>query len=155
MFFKSLLLATLLATTPLLSQAQTANPYTPDHINFLTPPGNFEELGVTPKELGEWVNSLDSIFSNVFKKDIDEKTTNKVVIVYTGIKGIQKPEHICKKDYTKCVSMSVEIKYTDNISSEQIEKFGKEVEKIKPIKINNPSSQKDAIFVSYTNTLKM
>lgn len=138
-----------------ISYAQISkNGYTPDHINFLTPAENFQDLDISPKEMGKWINSVDNIFNQVFAKDIAEKNENKVVMVLATIKAIDKSGDACKKDYTECVMMGIEIKYTENIPQEQIEKFSNQLNQVKEIKIGNTKSLKEGVFISYLNTRK-
>ncbi len=144
-------LATLIASTP--AQAETA--YIPDHVNFISSAESFEELDLSPKEMGEWINSVDSIFAKTFAKDIaNKKSANKSVGITVTIKAIENEPNICAEEYERCVFMKVDFNYSDNISKSQMESFTKQVDQLKDIRINNSSSKKEAVFMTYLNTKK-
>ena len=50
--------------------------------------------------------------------------------------------------------MKVEFNYSDNVSQSQMDSFTKQVDQLKDIRINNSSSKKEAVFMTYLNTKK-
>jgi hypothetical protein len=143
------------ALATLIASKHEQPAYIPDHVNFISSGESFEELDLSPKELGEWINSVDAIFAKTFEKDIsNKKSANKSVGIIVTIKAIEHEPNICEEDYERCVFMKVEFNYSDNVSQSQMDSFTKQVDQLKDIRINNSSSKKEAVFMTYLNTKK-
>jgi hypothetical protein len=117
----------------------------PPHLTKIAFLGNqeaFEDLEVDANDMARWANQTDKAFLKVFGEELGTVKENaKLVGVIVALNAIKQPEAVCKKDYTKCVLMTINIQFSDNIPKEQIKEFNEEFSKIKEIKIGNFKSK--------------
>jgi len=149
--FKAIILTAIFSLSTLVYAETDLNvPYVEDNVNFLSSEKSFVDLDIDPAEMGRWINELDDVFNDVFKDEIE----NKVAGVTVLLSAIDKEQSVCKKDYTKCVKMQVDIKFSANVSEKQKKIFSDKVYALKEIKIKNTKSREIAAFMSYMNSRK-
>lgn len=120
-------------------------------IILMSEDSSFEDIGLSQKELSRYVLQVHEVFTKIVKNNPSINSESKFYF-FVEVNAIakQKPE-LCKKDYTQCVMMKLASEYENIEDKEIFNQFGKEVMKVKEVKITNFKSQEAVKFVIQFN----